>query len=66
MTSRKNLSEGQVLGAMAFGKNCRRCGVYFVTRNRIEDLCPWCVQVQTGQNLEGATENVDDLAFVGL
>lgn len=66
MTSRKSDTEGQVLEGMAFGKNCRRCKVYFVTRNRIEDLCPWCVQVQTGLNHDGATESVDDLAIAGL
>jgi hypothetical protein len=66
MTSGKSDSEGLVLQDMAFGKNCRRCSVYFVTRNRIEDLCPWCMRVQSGQNQEGVTENVDDLAFAGL
>lgn len=64
--NKKSRSEGLVLEALTFGKNCRRCGVYFVTRNRVEDLCPWCVRVQTGQNQEGVTENVDDLFFAGL
>jgi uncharacterized OB-fold protein len=65
MTSRKSSFEGLVLEAKTFGKNCRRCGVYFVTKNRIENLCPWCTRVQTGQNNEGIIEKVDDLAFAG-
>ncbi len=64
--NRKSGSEGLVLETMAFGKNCKRCGVYFVSRKRIEDFCPWCVQVQTGQSHEGVTERVDDLVFAGL
>jgi len=66
MMSKKSSSEGLVVEAMTFGKNCRRCGVYFVTRNRIEDFCPWCMRLQTGWNDEGVTEKVDDLAFAGL
>jgi hypothetical protein len=55
-----------MLETMTFGKNCRRCGVYFVTKNRIEDFCPWCIQIQTGRDHEGVTERVDDLTFAGL
>jgi hypothetical protein len=66
MTSRKSDVEGLMLEAMAFGKNCRRCSVYFVTRNRTEDLCPWCMRVQSGQNHEEVTENADEPTFAGL
>jgi hypothetical protein len=66
MTNKRNDSEGAALEAMTFGKSCRRCGVYFVTRSKIEDLCPWCVRVQAGQDQEGVTERVDDLTFAGL
>jgi hypothetical protein len=64
--NKKSGSDALVLEAMTFGKNCRRCGVYFVTRKKIEDLCPWCIRVETGENLEGVTERVDDLVFAGL
>jgi len=64
--NRESSPKSQVLEVMTFGKNCKRCGVYFVTRNRIEDLCPWCTRVQTGEDLEGLTERVDDPAFAGL
>ncbi len=64
--SKKSSSERLVLETMTFGKNCGRCGVYFVTRNRIEDLCPWCMRVQTGQYHEEVAERVDDLDFAGL
>ncbi len=63
---KKSDSVSLELEAMTFGKNCRRCGVYFVTKNRLEDLCPWCTRVQTGQDLEGVTESVDDPVFAGL
>ena len=66
MTSKKSSSEGLVAEAMTFGKNCKRCGVYFVTRNRIEDLCPWCMKVQTGWSDERVTERADDPAFADL
>jgi hypothetical protein len=66
MTDEKGRSESLALETMTFGKNCRRCSVYFVTRNRIEDFCPWCMRVQTGRDYEGVAERVDDLDFAGL
>jgi hypothetical protein len=66
MTNKKTGSESLAQETMTFGKNCRRCGVYFVTRSRVENLCPWCVRVQTGQDQDGVAERVDDLAFAGL
>lgn len=46
--------------AMTYGINCGRCGVYFLTKNRLENLCPWCTRVQTGSYPERAMMRAED------
>jgi hypothetical protein len=63
MIRKESNAHDGALEVMTFGRTCKRCNVYFVTKNKIEDLCPWCMRVQTGQGHEGMRENVDGLAF---
>lgn len=66
MTIEKISPEHQVLESATFGKNCRRCNAYFLTRNRMDDCCPWCVQVEAGQGHEVAAKMAENETFDGF
>jgi len=59
LTSRVGGPRGPAMEPISFGKSCKRCNVYFVTQDRTEEICPWCLRVQEGRG-EGAAELVDD------
>jgi predicted Zn-ribbon and HTH transcriptional regulator len=63
MTVEKISPDGQDSEALTYGKNCKRCNVYFLTRNRMDDRCPWCKQVEIGQGRELAAAMADDMTF---
>ena len=56
---------GLALASITFGKTCKRCRVYFLTRDRKDESCPWCTQVEQGQYLEVPTKEPDQLGFEG-
>jgi len=66
VSSEQTNSPGLELSVMTFGKSCKRCNVYFITRNRLDVHCPWCTRVELGQYHEEEIERPDDLKLVGL
>jgi len=65
MTIEKISPDRQIWGA-TFGKNCKRCNVYFLTKNRMDDTCPWCAQVEIGLGHEVAAKMADDETYDGF
>ena len=39
---------------LRYGKNCSRCGTYFLNEKLEEMICPWCKRIENGEEIEPA------------
>jgi rubrerythrin len=49
-----------------FGKNCPRCGSYFLGGKPADQMCPWCTEIQAGIKQRGLYVSRDDIETLEL